>query len=58
MLKFLIPLFIPLLLFGNFKFNDNYEKQVKILRKFDVESSFLNDKLLIKLFHEYQSEAK
>ncbi|HIC10755.1 MAG TPA: LysM peptidoglycan-binding domain-containing protein [Campylobacterales bacterium] len=57
MSKFLL-LLLPLLLFGNFKFNDNYEKQVEILRKFDVDSSFLNDRFLIRLFHKYQSEDK
>ncbi len=47
-----------MILSANFKFNDNYEKQITILRKFDVDSSFLHDKYLIDMLHEYKSATK
>jgi len=57
-LRTLLLIFVPLVLNANFKFNDDYEKQVRILRKFDVDSKFLNDKFLIELLHEYQNKTK
>lgn len=58
MFRILLLISLPLLLSANFKFNDDYEKQVTILRKFDVDSRFLNDKFLVELLHEYKSETK
>ncbi len=58
MFRIICLIFLPLLLSANFKFNDDYEKQVRILRKFNVDSTFLNDKFLMNLFHEYKSETK
>jgi membrane-bound lytic murein transglycosylase D len=58
MIRILLVLILPLILKANFNFNDNYEKQATILRKFDVDSTFLNDKFLLEMLHEYKTETK
>ena len=58
MFKFLTLLAFPIFLFANFNFNDNYEKQITILRKFDVDSSFLQNKYLRDVIADYNTKKK
>jgi membrane-bound lytic murein transglycosylase D len=54
----LFLLLFPAFLFGNFAFNEDVETEVEILRKFDVDSSFLNDKYFQQKLQEYKTEAR
>jgi membrane-bound lytic murein transglycosylase D len=56
--KLLILSLFPILLFGNLSFDNNIEKQVEILHKFDVDSSFLNNKHLQNKIKEYKTHIK
>ena len=58
MFKLIALLTFPLFLSANFNFNDNYEKQIRILRKFDVDSSFLQNKYLRDVITDYNSKSK
>jgi len=58
MFKLLTLFVFPLFVFANFNFNDNYEKQITILRKFDVDSSFLQNKYLRDVIMDYNSKKK
>ena len=58
MFRFFLILTFPTLLFANFNFNDNYEKQVRILSKFDVDSRFLHNKFLQDIIIDYKSDSK
>jgi membrane-bound lytic murein transglycosylase D len=44
----------PVLLFGNLTFHDNYSEQIEIVKKLDIEPSFLNDKVLLRKLSEYR----
>jgi membrane-bound lytic murein transglycosylase D len=57
MFKIIIVILLSVtLLFANFNFNDNYEKQLMILKKFDVGGSFLNNQFLKEMILKYRSE--
>jgi len=44
----------PVLLFGNLTFHDDYSEQVNIVKKLDIEPSFLNDRVLLRKLSEYR----
>lgn len=46
MLKYLLLLFIPLVLFANLRYESNHNKELGILESFDIEASFLNDPIM------------
>jgi membrane-bound lytic murein transglycosylase D len=58
MIRYILFLFPLLLSATTFNFNDNVEKQANILRKFDVDSSFLNERFFQEKLNEYRSETK
>jgi membrane-bound lytic murein transglycosylase D len=55
--KFMFLLF-PILLFGNLSFDNSVDKQIEILRKFDVDSSFLNNKHFQNKLKEYRTDIR
>jgi len=58
MFRTFLILSFPIFMFANFNFNDNYEKQITILRKFNVNSSFLHNKFLRNMILDYRSDTK
>jgi membrane-bound lytic murein transglycosylase D len=53
-MRSVIILLFPVLLFGNLTFYDNYSEQVEIVKRLDIEPSFLNDKFLLQKLSEYR----
>ncbi|QOY53317.1 lytic transglycosylase domain-containing protein [Candidatus Sulfurimonas baltica] len=49
MLKYFLLILLPLLLSANLTFSSNHNKEVAILESFDIEASFLHDKVLNKM---------
>jgi membrane-bound lytic murein transglycosylase D len=45
----IIAIFTPLLLLGALTFDTNHQKEIEVLRSFDVDSSFLNDPVLLNM---------
>lgn len=48
-MKLLIILILPILIYANFLDTTNQKKELKILKSFDINASFLNDPLLKKM---------
>jgi membrane-bound lytic murein transglycosylase D len=53
-----IFLFLFNSLFAALTFNENNQHEVKILKSFDIDSSFLNDKVLVENIEKYRSSHK
>lgn len=51
-------LFLPVLLFAGLTFENNHQKEMKLLRSFDIDPSFLNDPKLIKIVEDIRSVYK
>ncbi len=49
MMKYFLFLFLPLFLSANLTYTSNYNKELALLESFDIDSSFLYDKLLNKM---------
>ena len=58
MLKYLLFLLFPLLLFANLRYESNHNNELKILESFDIESSFLNDPIMNQVRNDKTSIAK
>jgi membrane-bound lytic murein transglycosylase D len=55
---YFLLLFFPAVLFSGLTFESNYQKEVKLLRSFDIDPSFLNDQRLIRIVEDIRSAYK